>query len=229
MKKRLPIILLSFLFFAGNTEEQKIAKEQSFPKTITIQGVAQNPEGIEYNKNDQTFFLSSLNAGAILQVNLDGTHKAFTSGEKFPLSTAGLQIDYKNNRLLATGFNGIEAFDNDPKTKGISNLRIYNLETGVLEKDINLSSLAPDASVYFANDIAVDNDGNAYVSDWFAGVVYKVDLSGNASLFWKNNTGISAQPNGLDFNSDGYLLVSLVAVNDKGLYLGLWFGENPYK
>ena len=100
----------------------------------------------------------------------------------------------------------------------MSHLRIYNLETGVIEKDINLSSLVPDANAYFANDIAVDNDGNAYISDWYANVIYKVDMSGKPSVFWSNNSGISAGPNGLDFHPDGYLLASVVAVNDKGLY-----------
>ena len=188
------------------------------PDTINIEKIAQNPEGIEFNKNDNTFFLSSLNATPIIKVNLDGTFKPFTSGEPYPMSTAGLQIDYERNRLLATAFNGMELYDNDPKTKGVSNLRIYNLETGVMEKDINLSSLVPGANAYFANDVAVDNDGNAYVTDWYAGVVYKVDLEGNASVLWKNETGIKSGSNGIDSHPDGYLLVSLVSVNEKGLY-----------
>lgn len=190
----------------------------AFPDAITIAGVAQNPEGIAYNKNDQTFLLSSLNAAPITKVNLDGTFKPFTSGEKFPLSTAGLQIDYKRNRLLVAGFNGTELYDKDPATKGTAFLRIYNLETGLIEKDINLSFLAPDANAYFANDIAIDNEGNAYISDWYAGVVYKVGLDGNPSLFWSNETGIPSGPNGLDFHPDGYLLVSILNVNEKGLY-----------
>jgi sugar lactone lactonase YvrE len=190
----------------------------NFPDTINLEKIAQNPEGIEFNKNDNTFFLSSLNATPIIKVNLDGTFKPFTSGEPYPMSTAGLQIDYKRNRLLATAFNGMELYDNDPKTKGMSNLRIYNLKTGSMEKDVNLSSLVPDAPAYFANDIAVDNDGNVYITDWYAAVVYKVDLDGTPSVFWRNETGIKSGTNGIDFHPDGYLLVSLVSVNEKGLY-----------
>ena len=189
-----------------------------FQKSITIQGIAQNPEGVEYNKNNQTFLLSSLNAAPIIKVKLDGTFEPFTSGEKFPLSTAGLQIDYKHNRLLVAGFNGMELYDGDPTTKGTSFLRIYNLETGVIEQDINLSFLAPEANAYFANDIAIDNDGNAYISDWYARVVYKVDLDGTPSIFWSNETEIPSGPNGLEFHPDGYLLISILNVNDKGLY-----------
>jgi len=165
-----------------------------FPDSITIEGIAQNAEGIEYNKNDKTFFLSSLNAAPTIKVNLDGTFEPFTSGESFPLSTTGLQIDYDRYRLLVAGFNGTELFDGDPTTKGTSYLRIYDLETGVIEQDINLSFLAPNASTYFANDLAVDNDGNVYVSDWYAKVIYKVDLDGNPSIFWSSETSMPGGP-----------------------------------
>ncbi len=212
MKKSLAILAL----ISATSVIATPAKDSSH--TITIEGIALNPEGIEYNKNDNTFLLSSLNAAPVTKVNLDGTFKPFTSGEKFPLSTAGLQIDYERNRLLVAGFNGTEIMDKDPKTKGVSYLRIYNLKTGVIEKDINLSSLAPKADAYFANDIAVDNKGNVYISDWYANIIYKVDLAGKATVFWENNSGIAAAPNGLDYHPEGYLLVSLVKVNDKGIY-----------
>ncbi len=223
--KNLFILLAAISFLSSSCKNEE---EIKFPDAITIKGIAQNPEGIEYNKNDNTFLLSSLNAGAITKVKFDGTYEAFTSGEAFPLSTAGLQIDYKRNRLLVAGFNGLELMDNDSTTKGISHLRIYNLETGVIEKDINLSSMAPNASSYFANDIAVDNDGNVYVSDWYANVVYKVDANGTPSLFWSNDSlGVQGAPNGLDFHPDGYLLVSLLRVNNMGLYADYALAKVP--
>jgi len=220
MKNLLAIATVSILVSACSTNNMytSVKNDIKLPQTITINGQAQNPEGIEYNKNNNTFLLSSLNALPIMKVNLDGTYEAFTSGEKFPLSTAGLQVDYKRNRLLAAGFNGAEAMDNDPNTKGASYLRIYNLKTGILEKDINLSHLAPKATAYFANDIAVDNNGNVYISDWYAHIIYKVDTNGTPSVFWRNNTNIDSGPNGLDFHEDGYLLVSILNVNDKYLY-----------
>ena len=206
------------LTLAVATTTAAYAEAPKLADTITIEHIAQNPEGIEYDKRDHTFLLSSLNASPIIKVKSDGSYKAFTNGEKFPLSTAGLQIDDKHNRLLVAGFNGMELMDKDPKTKGTSFLRIYNLQTGALEKSVNLSVLAPKAGAYFANDIAVDDAGNAYITDWYANVIYKVDPSGHATLFWKNTTPIHGGPNGIEY-SDGALLVSLLHVNDKGLYV----------
>lgn len=217
--KNLFILLVAISVMSTSCKEKE-EEGIKFPDSITITGIALNPEGVAYNKNDNTFFLSSLNAAAITKVNLDGTFSAFTSGEAFPLSTAGLQIDYSRNRLLVAGFNGTELQDNDSTTKGTSYLRIYDLKTGVIQQDINLSFLAPSASAYFANDITVDNDGNVYISDWYAKVIYKVDINGTASLFWSNGAslGIQGGANGIDFHPDGYLLVSMLNVNNMGLY-----------
>jgi sugar lactone lactonase YvrE len=198
------------------------------PGLVKVNGVAQNPEGIEYDKTDDTFLLSSINAKPIIKVKKDGTFTPFTKGEAYPLSTAGLQIDYKNNRLLVAGFNGTELMDKDPKTKGTAHLRIYDLTTGELQDDIELSSLAPDAQVFFANDITVDNNGNIYITDWYAKVIYKVDNNKKATLFWKNDFSIAqGGPNGIDFHPKGYLLVSLLNVNEKGLYTNFALAKIP--
>jgi sugar lactone lactonase YvrE len=235
------LTILSIVTISCNNHKKTAASENhkaaetatiekvKYPENINIKGIAQNPEGIEFNKNDQTFLLSSLNAGPIIKVNLDGTFKPFTSGEPYPVSTAGIHADYSRNRLLVAGFNGNELYDQDPATKGISNLRIYNLETGVMQKDINLSSLVPNAPAYFANDVVNDSEGNVYITDWYAGLVYKVDLEGKPSVFWKNETGISSGANGIDYHKDGYLLVSLVSVNQKGLYANYDLIKIPVK
>lgn len=213
-KKALLLSIIAATIFATGCTAGK-----QLPENVVINNIAQNPEGIEYDKTDNTFLLSSLNAKPIIKVKPDGSYVPFTKGEPFPLSTAGLQIDYKQNRLLVAGFNGTELMDKNPETKGTAFLRVYDLQTGVLTQNINLSYLVPNAQAYFANDIAVDSEGNVYISDWYASVVYKVNMKGEASLFWQNDyTLAKGGPNGLDIHPDGYLIVSLLNVNNKGLY-----------
>lgn len=76
---------------------------------------------------------------------------------------------------------------------------------------MDLSSLRP-GGAHFANDMAVDGEGNAYVTDSFAPIIYKVDAQGRASVSLEDsrltapagNFGL----NGIVFHPDGYLLVA---------------------
>ena len=75
---------------------------------------------------------------------------------------------------------------------------------------VDLDRLRPNAA-HFANDIAVDGQGNSYVTDCFSPIIYKVDAQGTANIFLEDNR--LAAPagsfglNGIVFHPDGYLLV----------------------
>ncbi|RMF78003.1 MAG: hypothetical protein D6737_16130 [Chloroflexi bacterium] len=67
--------------------------------------------------------------------------------------------------------------------------------------------------MHFPNDVTSDSDGNAYVSDSFAGVVYKVDADGNAEIFAQGDL-LTAQgfgPNGIEVVNDEFLLLAVTA------------------
>lgn len=206
-------VILSLAFVASilsSCRKDETAIEpvtENYPNQITSMQAGLNPEGIEYNKNTKRFYLSSMNGGKIVAVDYNGTTTNFTSGEPYPLSSAGLQVDYVNNRLLVACSNLQELFDNDSTTKGISVLRVFDLATGVFQREVNLSSLVPLATQYFANDLAIDNSGNVYVTDFGAWVIYKIDINNTPTIFFNDQT-ILKQPNGIEFHPDGYLLTS---------------------
>jgi len=56
--------------------------------------------------------------------------------------------------------------------------------------------------------MTLDTDGNAYVTDSFAPVIYKIDTKGKASIFLKNDRflGKGINLNGIVFHPDGYLI-----------------------
>ncbi|MEO8610438.1 MAG: SMP-30/gluconolactonase/LRE family protein [Chloroflexota bacterium] len=164
------------------------------------------PEGIAWDATGKRFFLSSLSGQGITAVADDGTTTPFASAEN-GMAAVGLEVDEANNRLLVD-YSDAAVFS-DPNAKGAAALGIYDLETADLINLVDLSSLYDGR--HFANDVTVDEDGNAYVTDSFSPAIYKVTPDGTASIFVQDdqlgnpNFGL----NGIVYNSDGYLLASV--------------------
>lgn len=176
------------------------------PAYIAIAMPGLFPEGIEWDANGGRFFLSSLSGQGITAVLDDGTTTPFAAAEN-GMSAIGIQIDDVNNRLLVD-YSDASVFS-DPNATGMAALGIYDLETADLIHFVDLSALYD--GKHFANDVAVDADGNAYVTDSFSPVIYKVTPEGEASIFVEDERlgtptfGL----NGIDFHPDGYLLTSV--------------------
>jgi sugar lactone lactonase YvrE len=166
------------------------------PDEIIIEHHNLFPEGIEYDAARQRFLLSSFSEGTIYQVTDDGTISAFIEDDNLT-STVGIEIDHVNNRLLVA--NGDTSFS--PNT---AMLGAYDLETGERLFFVDLSEVYP-ADMHLANDVAVDRQGVAYVTDTFAPVIYRVDMDGTVSVFMADET--LAFINGITVHADGYLLL----------------------
>ncbi len=162
------------------------------------------PEGIEYDAANGRFLLGSIGEGTVYAVSDDGTFQPFIEDEDL-LSTIGLEIDAERNRLLVA--NTAYIFT-DPTLTSQAYLGIYDLATGERLDMIDLLADAPGGD-HFANDIAVDADGNAYVTDSMGGV-FKVDATGRVSSFIGEAEGVIA-PNGIIYHPDGYLLITNTA------------------
>ena len=170
------------------------ASETATSDAIVIKHHNLFPEGLEYDEVNERFLLSSMTEGTIHQVADDGTLEPFIEDDEF-LMTCGIEIDHINNRLLVAHFDRSEQ-------QGM--LGSYDLETGLRIFMVDLSDLHPNTKIV-ANDVAVDTNGIAYVTDTDAPVIYRVDMEGKASVFiedkiLKNINGIVAHP-------DGYLIL----------------------
>lgn len=179
------------------------------PDLILVAQPGLFPEGIEYDVMNGRFLLGSLGEGTVYAVNDDGTFQPFIEDDDL-LSSVGLEIDAARNRLLVANTANIFA---DPSLEVAAYLGIYDLATGERLDMIDLLVDAPGGD-HFANDIAVDADGNAYVTDSNYGV-FKVDTDGGISTFAAAEVGITA-PNGIVYHPDGYLIVADAATG--GLY-----------
>ncbi len=168
----------------------------SAPDTITINVPSLMPEGIEYDATRGQFLLGSISQSSVSVVADDGTLTTLVQDPKLH-SIIGLQIDAERNRLL---------FGSTDRAQ-VGQLGIYDLTTGAEIHVVDLAALTPDASGHFPNDIAIDKDGNAYVADSAAGVFYKVDVDGKASVFLQDPSFVGQFVlNGIDYNPNGYLV-----------------------
>jgi sugar lactone lactonase YvrE len=204
------VLVIGAAFPAFAQEATPEATEGAMPSPSPINIVVNFPglfpEGIEWDVVGNRFLLSSLSGQGINAVADDGTITPFAIAEN-GLSAVGIHIDEASNRLLVD-YSDASVFGN-PDATGTAGLGIYDLTTAELIHYVDLGALYE--GKHFANDLTVDAEGNAYVTDSFSPVIYKVTPEGDASIFIENenlgnpNFGL----NGIDYHPDGFLLASV--------------------
>ena len=60
-----------------------------------------------------------------------------------------------------------------------------DVATGKKTRDLDLSKLVP--GKHFPNDLTFDRDGNCFITDSYAHVIYKVTPDGKTSVFTKSD------------------------------------------
>ncbi len=168
------------------------------PDLITFELFDLRPEGIEYDSVSGRFVVGSTTQGTIHSVDDDGELEALF-GDPGLVGTVGLHIDRANDILYAAGRVA------DPNWIGLG---VYDLAAGEVVRVVDLAPVAPIEAGHLANDVAVDGSGNAYVTDTFAGAVYKIDSAGVPSVLLE--TPELALANGIEIFNDEVLLVARI-------------------
>lgn len=181
------------------------------PAKITVPQRALSPEGIQYDASNQRFIVSSRTQGRIGTVRDDSTYTQLADDARL-ISTIGLNLDGTRQRLLAAVSDaGANTTRSSATTlRKLAALAIFNPSSGALLSYIDLGALRPTLP-HFANDIAVDGQGNAYITDSLSPIIYKVDAQGVATIFLENSQlsgGNGFGLNGIVYHPDGYLLVA---------------------
>jgi hypothetical protein len=166
--------------------------------TVVYEGLF--PEGIEYDATNGRFLVSSTSTGQVFTVAEDGTPTPLVIDERIP-SSLGLEVDEANNRLFVVGMNyEEEAF-----------LGIYNAESGETIAFADLAPLTPNAQMRFPNDVTVDAQGFAYVTDSVTGMIYRVDTQGNPTIFLQDERFTTDFAlNGIAYNEEGNFLIAVL-------------------
>ena len=203
----------------GCSDDDDTPADPAGPNKITVPQAALHPEGIQYDEANKRFFVSSRTQGRIGFVKDDSTYTQFADDAQL-ISTIGLNFDAGRNRLLvAVSDNNTNPNRTSPATqRKLAALAIYNTTNGTRTSYVDLGSLRPMLN-HFANDIAVDSQGNAYITDSLSPLIYQVTPQGIASVFLENSQlsgGTGFGLNGIVFHPDGYLLVA--KANDGALF-----------
>ena len=164
------------------------------------------PEGVEYDMDNGRLLTGSLSEGSVFQLHEDGRVTALVTDPDL-VSSVGIEADELRDRLLVANSDR-SVFQGG--TRGQAMLGVYNLTTGERIAMVDLAATVEDAgddAAFFANDVAVADDGTAYVTDTRMNLIYRVDADYAASVFHRFDDD-GAGPNGIVEHPAGYLLVA---------------------
>ncbi|PSB68015.1 hypothetical protein C7B61_03125 [filamentous cyanobacterium CCP1] len=176
--------------------------------SVVVNQPALYPEGIEYDASTNRFLLSSVREGTVYEVLANGVVRPFIQDDRL-VSSTGIHVDTQRNRLLVPNSDYGVSLNSTPETiDRLAALGIYDLSTGDVINYVDLERLRPGAD-HFANDVAVDAEGNAYVTDSLSPILYKVTPAGEASIFLESDRflGNGFNLNGIVYHPDGYLIM----------------------
>ncbi|MGE4055105.1 MAG: hypothetical protein AB7F99_09920 [Vicinamibacterales bacterium] len=177
------------------------------PATIVAERGGFIPEGIEYDPKSNRLLAGSLAEGTIFQIHPDGRVTAAISDAELG-SSVGIEVDEARDRLLVANS---DASVFQGQGTGQAKLGAYNLTTGQQLAMVDLSTAIPNApadATYFANDVAVADDGTAYVTDTMRAAIYRVTPDYQVTLFHQFPPTEGLALNGIVYHSSGYLLVA---------------------
>lgn len=164
------------------------------------------PEGIAYDSISNVYYVSSARLGNVGKLTPEGDYRILTDDPSFK-SSYGVKVHPDGKRIfVCIGDANYSKFTSASTRKKMACLVGIDKATGKKTDDINLSNLTP--GNHFPNDLTFDNQQNAYITDSFANVIYKITPEGNASVFAKSDLfkteGIGL--NGIVYHPSGYLL-----------------------
>ena len=174
---------------------------------LAVRQPALYPETLEYDATRDTFLVSSMRDGAIYRVDAAGLVSPLVDDPRL-CSVLGIALDAERGRVWAV--NSDLGASRRPSASGprqLAAVGVYDLASGEPVAYVDLAPLV--TGPHLLNGIALDAAGNAYVTDSFSPVIYRVDAGGQASVLIQSErfAGEGINLNGLVVHPGGYLLV----------------------
>lgn len=160
------------------------------------------PEGIAWDPDDESFFLSSVRHREVVRVARGRAPERFAAPDDM-YGALGLFVDSDRSDLwvVSTMMPGVEGYTEG--TDGNCAVHRFDIVSGNVERAYQL--IRADGRHSLA-DIAVSPGGIAYVTDSAEGTIYTVDPNGDDRLLELIGPGELRGPNGIALSGDGRLL-----------------------
>lgn len=175
---------------------------------ITFTAPQAFPESITWSAHQHVFMVGSVRHGTVGKITPTGRYSEFIRDGRL-ISTLGLYVDDRRNTLWVTNSDPGVGEHTNAATKGkLAAIATYDATTGKPRAYYDLSSINPGA--HLANDLALDADGNVYVTDSFAPIIYRINTHGRMSVWARDPrfyTGAGFNLNGIAVHPDGYLII----------------------
>jgi hypothetical protein len=191
-----------------------------FPGRIQFSANRQYPEGVAYSPALDKFLISSITQGKVGTVDQNGRYTDITPIADDALLISAIGVKVREGKLyVCNGDLGVSTKSKPETTLKTAGLFVYDLATGQNIKRIDLTQWFPN-SAHFANDIAFDPSGNAYVTDSFSPVIYKVPADSTQPSILVNSPLFAGSQgfnlNGIVYHPDKFLIVA--KSNEGSLY-----------
>jgi len=166
------------------------------------------PEGLAYDSGEDCFYIGSLYKSKIVKITRDGEVSDFAKTRQDGLvSIVGMKADAEGRFLWASSSYGYKK-DNIPVEElGTCEMVKYNMEGGKLADRYSL----PKEENHFFNDVVLNSDKDAFVTDSHVPAVYIIShVENEVKEFVKLEPGL--YPNGIAISDNENFLY--VAVRD---------------
>ncbi|MEZ5566899.1 MAG: hypothetical protein R3E54_00825 [Halioglobus sp.] len=161
--KHLMILLLAAVAAAtGCSDSSDNAPGVSLLQRYVLSSADSVPEGIAYDGHDAAFYVTSLQGASIVRIAADGSESIFRPADN-RAAIGGAKIDSEARRLwvCAQRVDGLDG-----------RVWVYNLDSTELMHEFLLGALSTGGT---CNDLALDANGRAYVTDPANPFLYRLD------------------------------------------------------
>jgi hypothetical protein len=176
-----------------------VPKVQKTQPAFTVRERDLLPEGAAYDPETGSLFLSSIHKRKVVRIDRHGIARNFTGeAQDGLLGGLGMRVDARRRTLwvVSAAARSMKGFA--PAGDGRSMVHVFHLGSGSLAACYTLGG-PEDPS--FLNDLALLDDGRAFITDTQRGAVYVAE-PGRAELVPFLPPGSLIAPNGIDVSRD---------------------------